>query len=82
MRARLGGRHSDAQTRCDFGHRQTLDVVQDGYGPIVVRQFFERGSENAPKLGLHGWVVERRRPVNDPIRITPILVESRKSVVK
>lgn len=36
-RTRLCCRHRDVQTVRDFGHRQALDVVQDGHGTVVVR---------------------------------------------
>jgi hypothetical protein len=37
VRTRLCCRHRDVQTVRDFGHRQALDVVQDGHGTVVVR---------------------------------------------
>jgi hypothetical protein len=47
-----------------------------------MRQFLERQSQNALKLGLQGRVVELCRPVNDWTRITPILVEGWKDLVE
>ena len=82
MRTSLRRRHRDVETGRDFGHRQALDVVQDGHGTIVVRQLLERRRQNAPKLGLHRRVGELCRPVNDRIRVTAVLVEAGEDLVE